>query len=94
MTRLLTAIQGCAAILLAVLVALALFGGWPAWPSLIAIGAILAAMLFERFRYKPIADRPPPGWQATGERFIDPESGKTVTVYYDPETGQRQYVDE
>ena len=94
MTRLLSVIQGCAAILLAVLLALALFGGWPVWPSLIAIGAILAATLFERFRYKPIADRPPPGWQATGERFIDPESGKPVTVYYDPKSGDRQYVSE
>jgi len=34
------------------------------------------------------------GWEATGERFIDPETGKQVTVYYDPKSGQRQYVKE
>ena len=94
MTRLLSVVQGCAALALIVLVALALFGGWPFWPSLIMIGTILALTLFERFRYKPLADRPPPGWQATGERFIDPESGKAVTVYYDPKSGERQYVSE
>ena len=92
MTRLLTVIQGCAAVLLAVLLALAAVGGWPVWPSVAMVAIMLAFVLFERFRYKPIADRPPPGWQATGERFIDPESGKPVTVYYDPKSGARQYV--
>ena len=94
MTRLLGALQGCAAVALVVLAALAIFGGWPMWPPLIAFGAILVFVLFERNQYKAIADRPPPGWEATGERFIDPETGKQVTVYYDPKSGQRQYVKE
>jgi fatty acid desaturase len=93
-TRLLGALQGCAAVALVVLAALAIFGGWPMWPPLIAFGAILVFVLFERNQYKAIADRPPPGWEATGERFIDPETGKQVTVYYDPKSGQRQYVKE
>ena len=94
MTRLLSALQGCAAVALVVLVALAIFGGWPVWPPLIAIAALLLFILFERNRYKQVADRPPPGWEATGERFVDPETGKMVAVYYDPKSGQRQYVKE
>jgi fatty acid desaturase len=93
-TRLLGVLQGCAAVALVVLVALALLGGWPMWPPLIAFGAILVFVLFERNRYKTVADRPLPGWEATGERFIDPETGKQVTVYYDAKSGQRQYVNE
>jgi hypothetical protein len=93
-TRLLKVVQGCAAVLLAVLLVLAVVGGWPVWPSFLAVAILLACVLFERFRYKPIADRPPPGWQATGERFIDPETGTPVIVFYDPTSGERQYVKE
>ncbi len=54
---------------------------------------LLSAALFERWRYKRVAgSRPGPGWVATGERFVDPESGKLVTVYYRPSTGERRYV--
>ena len=94
MTRLLSILQGCAAVALIILVALAIFGGWPMWPPLIAFGAILVFVLFERSQYKTVADRPHPGWEATGEKFIDPETGKQVVVYYDPKSGQRQYVNE
>jgi fatty acid desaturase len=93
-TRLLSILQGCAAVALIILVALAIFGGWPMWPPLIAFGAILVFVLFERSQYKTVADRPHPGWEATGEKFIDPETGKQVVVYYDPKSGQRQYVNE
>jgi hypothetical protein len=42
------------------------------------------------------ADGRPRGnsWRATEERFVDPESGKLVTVWFDPETGERRYVQE
>lgn len=33
-------------------------------------------------------------WQATDERFVDPETGRLVTVWFDPETGRRRYVDD
>ena len=33
-----------------------------------------------------------PGWQPTGERCEDPETGRTVQVYYDPRSGARRYV--
>jgi len=32
-------------------------------------------------------------WRETDERFVDPESGKLVTVWFDPDTGERRYVD-
>jgi len=34
------------------------------------------------------------GWRATDERFVDPETGKLVTVWFDPATGARRYVDD
>ncbi|HUX32407.1 MAG TPA: hypothetical protein VMV51_00935 [Gemmatimonadaceae bacterium] len=57
---------------------------------LAAGGASTAGVLFERWRYTP----PPPrigSWQATGERFLDPGSGKFVQVYFNPDTGERHY---
>ncbi len=58
-------------------------------PGLVLVGAAL----FERWRYKRLADsRPGPEWVATAERFVDPESGKLVTVYFRPTTGERRYV--
>jgi hypothetical protein len=50
-------------------------------------------LLVERWRYKPVTiHRPGPDWVPTNERFIDPESGETVTVFYQPSTGERRYV--
>jgi hypothetical protein len=54
---------------------------------------LLFGLVFERWRYKSVtACRPGPGWVATDERFVDPESGKLVTVFYQPATGERRYV--
>jgi len=51
--------------------------------------------VYERYRYKPLATASPgPGWQRTAERFVDPDTGKTVTVYLEPGSGERQYVEE
>jgi hypothetical protein len=58
------------------------------WGVLLIVG-----LLIERWRYKPLSGpRPGPDWIATDERFIDPESGKLVTVYYQPATGERRYI--
>jgi len=58
------------------------------WGVLLLIG-----LAIERWRYKRLAARPPgPEWQATGERFVDPETGRLVTVYFQPATGERRYV--
>jgi hypothetical protein len=73
----------------------AALAGWPAIP-LAAFGAILTlALLFDRYVYKPIRQEPPgTGWEQTAERFIDPESRQSVTVYFNPRTGERRYVGE
>jgi len=57
-------------------------------------GAILAGgVLVERWRYQLLAeDRPGRDWQATPERFVDPETGRLVTVFFNPATGERRYV--
>jgi hypothetical protein len=57
-------------------------------------GAILAGgLLVERWRYQLLADnRPGRDWQATAERFVDPETGRLVTVFFNPTTGERRYV--
>ena len=33
-------------------------------------------------------------WRATDERFVDPETGKLVTVWFDPQSGERRYVED
>jgi len=56
---------------------------------------LVAGIVLERYRYKLIAQTPPgAGWQRTDERFEDPETGQSVTVYLQPETGERRYVAE
>jgi hypothetical protein len=74
--------------------ALAMLGAVPAAVGLTAWGLILiVGLVIERWRYKPLAERSPgPDWTATDERFVDPETGKLVTVYYHPATGERRYV--
>lgn len=83
---------GGALLLIGVFLALAGVAG----PAIYAgsLGALLfVGLVFERWRYKPLSDaRLGPDWVATDERFVDPETGKLVTVYYHPATGERRYV--
>jgi hypothetical protein len=54
---------------------------------------LIVGLLFERWRYKPLTGpRPGPDWTLTDERFVDPETGKLVTVYFHAATGERRYV--
>jgi hypothetical protein len=49
--------------------------------------------VFERVLYKPLKEgNPGPGWTDTGERFVDPETGKMVKVLFNAASGARQYV--
>jgi hypothetical protein len=60
-------------------------------------GAILVfGIIYERYAYKSIVDKVPDGkgWTRTAERFIDDKSGKAITVYVKPFTGERAYVAE
>jgi hypothetical protein len=60
--------------------------------QLLLIGLVtFVAVRYESWR-KGAA--PPPGgpeWQATGERFEDPGTGRTVEVQYNAQTGERRY---
>ncbi|GAA0541537.1 hypothetical protein FHS83_000153 [Rhizomicrobium palustre] len=72
-------------------------GHWQAAAFMLVWGAILVfGILYERVAYKKILDQAPTGsgWQRTAERFVDPKSGKLVTVYVKPLTGERAYVAE
>lgn len=60
---------------------------------------ILGALTLVSAALEPIygrANGTPRGddWQATPERFVDPETGKLVAVWFDPRTGERRYVEE
>jgi hypothetical protein len=62
----------------------------------LVLGALfIIGIVFEQVIYKPVSKRRPgAGWQRTTERFIDDRSGKPVTVYVEPATGERAYVEE
>ena len=64
----------------------------PGWQMLAGGLIVLVGVVFERWRYRPPAERPDSSWQATGERFIDPSTGDPMEVFYDPRTGDRRYV--
>jgi hypothetical protein len=60
-------------------------------------GTILVlGIILERVAYKRIVDKAPtgPGWKRTSERFVDDSTGRTITVYVRPLTGERAYVAE
>ncbi|HSZ73469.1 MAG TPA: hypothetical protein VK779_01515 [Rhizomicrobium sp.] len=60
------------------------------WGALLLLGTI-----YERVIYKPVENATPGGsWVRTAERFMDDRTGKPVTVYVDPKTGERKYVQE
>ena len=59
----------------------------------LAIGvALLLGTIFEG-RYRPRVRSGADGWEPTGEKFIDPGTGKLVDVVYNPKTGEREYKD-
>lgn len=73
-------------------IACLLFGFYvPAIYLFIEGGILVVAVLFEAWRYLPALNRGKGSWQETGERFMDPVSGKLVEVYYNPVTGERDY---
>jgi hypothetical protein len=69
-------------------------GLYPFLPHLLVLGLMLSAgIVWERWQYKPAqAGAPDPHWQATGERFVDPQSGETLEVWFDPRDGESHYV--
>jgi hypothetical protein len=57
---------------------------------LIVIGALIVISLVFEGRYRAAQTAAGP-WQSTGEKFIDPGTGRMVEVDYDPQTGERRY---
>jgi hypothetical protein len=69
------------------------FGAVSLFPPALWLLLLLVALLFERYRYKPLVEAPPgPDWADTGERFRDPRTGREVRVFSQPATGRRAYV--
>lgn len=65
----------------------------PAWIFVFWGALIVLSLVYERVQYKPIETAAPgAGWTATGERFLDDQTGETVTVWLEPATGERKYV--
>ncbi len=80
--------------LLALVLVLATGRGRAFVPQLVA-GVVVFGLgvALENWRYKRIrSQRVDPRWQDTGERFIDPETGLSTAVYFDPRTAERHYV--
>ncbi len=65
-----------------------------AWPMLAVASLFLLGTVYERFYYRGAPDAVlGPEWQPTAERFRDEESGALVTVWFNPATGERRYVE-
>lgn len=71
-----------------------LAAGEPSGFALIIFGGlVLMGTLYERIYYKRTEGKAPGArFQRTAERFVDDETGKTVTVWIDPATGERAYI--
>jgi hypothetical protein len=83
-----------AAVLVAVGTFLCIVHVVPAGIQALGLGVVLLfAGLFERWRYNNKNALRAGDWRRTGERFIDPTSGKEVEVLYDPRSGERRYQD-
>ena len=77
--------------LLAVGLGVWLAGVRGAAPLVIWGAVLLVALFIERWRYRPSGGSRSSAWQLTSERFIDPETGRPMLVYYNPRTGERRY---
>ena len=56
---------------------------------LIIITSVLEP-IYGKANGRPLGGR----WRATDERFVDPETGRLVTVWFNAESGERRYVEE
>jgi hypothetical protein len=67
--------------------------GFMLWLAVI-IAVVLVWAFFRQGGYKrdALTAPPGPGWVKTDERFVDPTSGETLDVWFDPRTGERAYV--
>ena len=52
---------------------------------------IVGGILLEHSAYRPRIHRHTKGWQPTGERFVDPITRQLTEVWFNPDTGERDY---
>lgn len=58
---------------------------------LVVIGAVVALFRWDRYRGGRTGETASSHARWTGEVFVDPESGRRLRVWYDPDTGRRDY---
>ncbi len=74
-------------------IVLCVFAGQPHALPIALWGSVLVVLIvLERWRYVLLSKKAPAQFQATGEQFIDPETGKLTQVFYNAANGERRYV--
>lgn len=63
------------------------------WGGLLII-ALLSWFIWDKRYRRDVYRDLPPGYKKTDEVFIDPVDGRKQRVYYNPENGDRYYIDE
>ena len=90
MLRTAVLIFGCLVLLLGAV--LCSFGAGFGGVQTLIVGAVFVlGTLLERWRYNNKNAPTDADWQLTGEKFVDPETGKSMEVLYDPRSGERRY---
>lgn len=58
----------------------------------VVVGVAVAVSLWRSYRRAhPRTEAPPPGFERTSERFLDPTTGLEQVVWFNPRTGERRY---
>jgi hypothetical protein len=61
--------------------------------ALLIVGVVaLITGLFEPLYGQTRRVQPGGDWRATDERFVEPDTGELVVVWFNPATGERRYV--
>jgi hypothetical protein len=82
-------------LLLAAVFIQVLYGGAFVTPVAVVGAVLVLGVVLERVVYKRVdTGRLGPEWQRTEERFIDPDTGKAITVFVKSKSGERRYVEE
>jgi hypothetical protein len=67
------------------------YGGW----TIMILGVVVIVTAAVEPIYGRATNRPlGSNWRPTDEKFVDPDTGKLLTVWFDPATGDRRYVED